>query len=183
MVPLPRLTTGGGVPLHSLARPQQIERLVARTREAGTEIVKLFGKGIAFFSPAGSAIVMAGSFLKDKRRVLPGAALCEGEYGIRGLFLGVPCPIRGQGVEKIYAITLTDDEKSAPQKTAASVKKRVEETKLQPGAALDGTRTANGREWTRRGGTASRDLRRRRVCPLPGPTSGPGRRRCSRPAG
>jgi malate dehydrogenase len=130
MVPLPRLTTVGGVPLQELATPEQIARLVTRTREAGTEIVKLFGKGSAFFSPAWSAIVMAESFLKDKRRVLPCAALCEGEYGIHGLFLGVPCLITAKGLEKIYEIKLTDEEKSALQKTAASVKKTVEETKL-----------------------------------------------------
>jgi len=88
MVPLPRLTTIGGVPLTEIATPEQIDRLVARTREAGTEIVKLFGKGSAFFSPAWSAIAIAESYLKDKRRILPCAALCQGEYGVNGLFIG-----------------------------------------------------------------------------------------------
>jgi malate dehydrogenase len=130
MVPLPRLTTVGGVPLNEMATPEQIARLVTRTREAGTEIVKLFGKGSAFFSPAWSAIVMAESYLKDKRRILACAALCEGEYGIHGLFLGVPCMISGQGVEKIYEMKLSDEEKAMLQKTVAVVKKTVEETKL-----------------------------------------------------
>jgi malate dehydrogenase len=130
MVPLPRLTTVGGVPLNEIATKEQIDKLVIRTREAGTEIVKLFGKGSAFFSPAWSAIVIAESYLKDKRRVLACAALCEGEYGIKGLFLGVPCMISGKGLEKILEIKLTDEEKAMLQKTVGVVTKTVEETKL-----------------------------------------------------
>lgn len=130
MVPLPRLTTVGGVPLPEIATKEQIEKLVLRTREAGTEIVKLFGKGSAFFSPAWSAIIMAESYLKDKRRIIACAALCEGEYGINGLFIGVPTMISAKGVEKIIEIKLTDEEMALLQKTAAGVKKTVEETKL-----------------------------------------------------
>ncbi len=130
MVPLPRLTTVGGVPLAEMATKEQIDRLVTRTREAGTEIVKLFGKGSAYFSPAWSAITMAESYLRDKRRVLACAALCEGEYGINGLFLGVPCLISTKGIEKVFEIKLAEDEKAMLQKTIASVKKTVEETKL-----------------------------------------------------
>jgi len=130
MVPLPRLTTVGGVPLAEIATKEQIDRLVLRTREAGTEIVKLFGKGSAFFSPAWSAIIMAESYLKDKKRVLPAAALCEGEYGIHGLFIGVPVLIGAKGLEKIFEIKLTDDEMAMLQKTAGVVKATVAETKL-----------------------------------------------------
>ena len=130
MVPLPRLTTVGGVPLTEIATKEQIDKLVLRTREAGTEIVKLFGKGSAFFSPAWSAIVMAESYLKDKKRILPSAALCEGEYGIHGLFIGVPALIGAKGIEKIFEIKLADDEKAQLDKTIVSVKKTVEETKL-----------------------------------------------------
>lgn len=130
MVPLPRLTTVGGVPLAEVATKEQIDRLVTRTREAGTEIVKLFGKGSAYFSPAWSAITMAESYLHDKRRVLACAALCEGEYGINGLFLGVPCLIGANGLEKIFEIKLAEDEKAMLEKTIASVKKTVGETKL-----------------------------------------------------
>jgi len=130
MVPLPRLTTVGGVPLTEIATPEQIERLVNRTREAGTEIVKLFGKGSAFFSPAWSAIVIAESYLKDKRRVLPCAALCEGEYGVNGLFIGVPCLIGAKGMEKIFEIKLTEEEKAQFAKTVASVSKTVSECKI-----------------------------------------------------
>ncbi|MEW5901516.1 MAG: malate dehydrogenase [Acidobacteriota bacterium] len=130
MVPLPRLTTVGGVPLPEIATKEQIDKLVLRTREAGTEIVKLFGKGSAFFSPAWSAIIMAESYLKDKRRIIASAALCGGEYGIHGLFIGVPTLISAKGVEKIFEIKLTDEEMAMLQKTAAGVKKTVEETKL-----------------------------------------------------
>jgi len=130
MVPLPRLTTVGGVPLEEIATKEQIDRLITRTREAGTEIVKLFGKGSAFFSPAWSAIVMAESYLKDKRRILPCAALCEGEYGIKGLFLGVPCMIGGKGIERIYEIKLTAEENAQLQKTVASVTKTVQECNI-----------------------------------------------------
>lgn len=130
MVPLPRLTTVGGVPLEEIATKEQVDKLVTRTREAGTEIVKLFGKGSAFFSPAWSAIVIAESYLKDKRRVLPCAALCEGEYGVNGLFIGVPCLISAKGMERIFEIRLTEAEKAMLEKTVSSVKKTVQETKL-----------------------------------------------------
>ncbi len=130
MVPLPRLTTVGGVPLTEIAPKELIDKIVLRTREAGTEIVKLFGKGSAFFSPAWSAIIMAESYLKDKHRVLPAAALCEGEYGIHGLFIGVPVLIGAKGLEKIFEIKLTDEEMAMLQKTAGVVKNTVAETKL-----------------------------------------------------
>lgn len=131
MVPLPRLTTVGGVPLAEMATQEQIDRIVEQTRKAGTEIVQLFGKGSAFFSPAWSAIVIAESYLKDKRRILPCAALCEGEYGIDGLFIGVPCLISAKGMEKIIEIKLTDDEKAMLQTTKEAVQKTVDECKAQ----------------------------------------------------
>jgi len=130
MVPLPRLTTVGGVPLTDLASKEQIDRIATRTREAGTEIVKLFGKGSAFFSPAWSAITMAEAYLKDKHRVIPCAALCEGEYGVKGLFIGVPCLIGAKGMEKILEIKLTEEEKAALTKTVGVVQKTVEECKM-----------------------------------------------------
>lgn len=131
MVPLPRLTTIGGVPLSEMATQEQIDRIVERTRNAGTEIVTLFGKGSAYFSPAWSAIIIAESYLKDKRRVLPCAALCEGEYGINGLFIGVPCLIGAKGMEKILEIDLTEEEKAMLQKTKEAVQKTVDECKAQ----------------------------------------------------
>jgi malate dehydrogenase len=131
MVPLPRLTTIGGVPLAEIADQELIDRVVDRTRKAGTEIVTLFGKGSAFFSPAWSAIVIAESYLKDKKRVLPCAALCEGEYGVNGYFIGVPCLIGAGGMEKILEIALTDDEKEMLSTTMAAVEKTVNECKAQ----------------------------------------------------
>jgi len=130
MVPLPRLTTVGGVPLTEIATKEQIDKLATRTREAGTEIVKLFGKGSAFFSPAWSAIVMAESYLKDKRRVLACAALCQGEYGVQNLFIGVPALISAKGVEKIFEIKLTEEEKAMLAKTVTGVSKTVAECKV-----------------------------------------------------
>jgi malate dehydrogenase len=130
MVPLPRLTTVGGVPLTEIMDAETIERVAKRTREAGTEIVKLLGKGSAFFSPAWSAISMAESYLKDKKRVLACAALCEGEYGINGLFIGVPVRIGAGGIEKIYEIKLMDDEKALLGKTKEAVEKTVAECKV-----------------------------------------------------
>lgn len=127
MVPLPRLTTVGGVPLTDIADQELIDRVVDRTRKAGTEIVKLFGKGSAFFSPAWSAIVIAESYLKDKRRVLPCASLCEGEYDVNGYFIGVPCLISGKGVEKILEISLNENEKAQLATTMEAVKKTVGE--------------------------------------------------------
>jgi malate dehydrogenase len=132
MVPLPRLTTVGGVPLTELLDGQAIARIVERTREAGTEIVKLFGNGSAFFSPAASAIEMAESYLKDRRRVLPCAAYCDGEYGIKkGLFVGVPCRIGKGGVEKIYEFKLNAEEQQQLSTTVAAVEKTVAEVDQQ----------------------------------------------------
>lgn len=131
MVPLPRLTTIGGVPLTEIADQDLIDRVVTRTRNAGTEIVQLFGKGSAFFSPAWSAIVIAESYLKDKKRVLPCAALCEGEYDVNGLFIGVPCLISAKGMEKIFEIKLTDDEKAMLQTTLEAVQTTIDECNAQ----------------------------------------------------
>jgi malate dehydrogenase len=130
MVPLPRLTSVGGVPLTEIMDTATINRIADRTREAGTEIVKLLGKGSAFFSPAASAIVMAESYLKDKKRVLACAALCNGEYGVDKLFIGVPARIGAGGIEKIFDVKLTADEKALLNKTVEAVKASVAEVKL-----------------------------------------------------
>jgi malate dehydrogenase len=105
----------GGSGQNIQGRTPLLNRLAPRTREAGTEIVKFFGKGSAFFSPAWSAIVIAESNLKDKRPILPCAALCEGEYGVKGVFIGVPIMVSGKGMEKVYEITLNDEVKAIPQ--------------------------------------------------------------------
>ena len=130
MVPITRLGTIGGVPIESLVSPETLEKIVNRTRFAGGEIVKLFGNGSAFYAPAQSAIEMAESFLRDKKRVIPCASLCEGEFGIDGYFIGVPSLIGKGGVEKILEFDLSDSEKSALKNTLDAVKQTVKETKL-----------------------------------------------------
>ena len=130
MVPITRLGTIGGVPIESLVPPETLEKIVNRTRFAGGEIVKLFGNGSAFYAPAQSAIEMAESFLRDKKRVIPCASLCEGEFGIDGYFIGVPSLIGKGGVEKILEFDLSDNEKSALKNTLDAVKQTVKETKL-----------------------------------------------------
>lgn len=125
MVPLPRLCTVGGVPLTQLMAGLKIEAISARTREAGTEIVNLLGTGSAFVSPAASAIAMAESYLYDKKRVLPMAALLNGEYGIKGYFIGVPAVIGARGVEKVLRLRLTNSEKAALMKSLDAVKGAV----------------------------------------------------------
>ena len=130
MVPITRLGTIGGVPIETLVPPDRLEEIVNRTRFAGGEIVKLFGNGSAFYAPAQSAIEMAESFLRDKKRVIPCASLCEGEFGIEGYFIGVPSLIGKSGVEKILEFELSDNEKSALNSTLDAVKQTVKETKL-----------------------------------------------------
>ena len=130
MVTITRLGTIGGVPLESIISQKRLDEIVERTRFAGGEIVKLFGNGAAFYAPAQSAIEMAESYLKDKKRVIPCASLCEGEFGIDGFFIGVPTVIGSGGVEKILEFDLHDDEKAALNETLDAVKKTVAETGL-----------------------------------------------------
>ena len=130
MVPITRLGTIGGVPLQSIISQKRLDEIVERTRYAGGEIVELFGNGSAFYAPAQSAIEMAESYLKDKKRVIPCASLCEGEFGIDGFFIGVPTVIGSGGVEKILEFALHDDEKAALNETLDAVKKTVAETGL-----------------------------------------------------
>ncbi|MFL3006667.1 MAG: malate dehydrogenase [Candidatus Neomarinimicrobiota bacterium] len=130
MVPISRLATVGGVPVTDLIKPERLKEIEDRTRVAGGEIVKLFGNGSAFYAPAQSAIEMAESFIRDKKRVIPCASLCEGEFGIDGYFIGVPTVIGSGGVERILEFTLDDNEKNELIKTLAAVKNTVAETGL-----------------------------------------------------
>ena len=130
MVPISRLATVGGVPVTDLINADRLKEIENRTRVAGGEIVKLFGNGSAFYAPAQSAIEMAESYIRDKKRVIPCASLCEGEFGIDGYFIGVPTVIGSNGVEKILEFTLNDDEKTELNKTLEAVKKTVAETEL-----------------------------------------------------
>ena len=130
MVPITRLATIGGVPVTDLISAERLKEIEDRTRFAGGEIVKLFGNGSAVYAPAQCAMEMAESYLKDKKRVIPCAALCEGEFGVEGFFIGVPTVIGSKGIEKIIEFSLTDEEKSALENTLNAVKKTVSETKL-----------------------------------------------------
>ena len=130
MVPISRLATVGGVPVTDLINAEKLKEIEDRTRVAGGEIVKLFGNGSAFYAPAQSAIEMAESYIRDKKRVIPGASLWEGEFGIDGYFIGVPTVIGSNGVEKILEFTLNDDEKTELNKTLEAVKKTLAETEL-----------------------------------------------------
>ena len=130
MVPISRLATVGGVPVTDLIKPERLKEIEDRTRVAGGEIVKLFGNGSAFYAPAQSAIEMAESFLRDKKRVIPCASLCEGEFGIHGYFIGVPTVIGSRGVEKILEFSLTSEEKNELAQTLLAVKNTVAETGL-----------------------------------------------------
>ncbi|ADO71837.1 malate dehydrogenase [Stigmatella aurantiaca] len=130
MVPLVRHTTVGGVPLTELLPQDKLEAIVKRTREGGAELVGLYKTGSAYFAPASSAISMAESFLLDRKRILPAAALLEGQYGINGYFFGVPVQIGAGGVEKILTPQLNDSEKAALEKSFQSVKKTVDSVKL-----------------------------------------------------
>ena len=126
MVPLVRLSSVSGIPLTELMDQATIDSIVDRTRNGGAEIVKYLKTGSAYYAPAASAVEMAESILKDKKKVLPCAAYLEGEYGIKGLFVGVPVKLGSKGIEKIYEIRLTDAEKAMLKKSADAVQELVD---------------------------------------------------------
>jgi len=121
MVPLPRDSTVAGIPITELLSEDRIDVLVDRTRNGGAEIVGLLKTGSAYYAPASAAVEMAESIIKDKKKILPCAVLLQGEYGLKDLFIGVPVKLGAGGVEEIIEITLTADEKSALQNSAAAV--------------------------------------------------------------
>ncbi|WP_397539593.1 malate dehydrogenase [Rummeliibacillus pycnus] len=122
MVPLTRFSYAGGIPLETLIPKERLEEIVARTRTGGGEIVNLLGNGSAYYAPAASLVEMAEAVLKDQRRVLPTIAYLEGEYGYNGIYLGVPTVLGGNGIEQIIELELTEEEKSALDKSAEAVK-------------------------------------------------------------
>ena len=130
MVPITRLATIGGIPAEELIPKDRLDAIVERVRFAGGELVKLFGNGSAYYAPAASAIEMAEAYLKDKKRVIPSAALCEGEFGVDGYFIGVPTVIGAGGIEKILEFKLLPEEQEMLNGTLEAVKKTVAETKL-----------------------------------------------------
>jgi len=126
MVPLPRYSTVAGIPITELMDAATIDRLVKRTRDGGAEIVKLLKTGSAYYAPSAAATEMAEAILKDKKKILPCAAYLDGEYGIKGLFVGVPVKLGAKGIEQIVQIKLTSEEQTALNKSAAAVKELVD---------------------------------------------------------
>lgn len=126
MVPLVRYSNVGGIPIEKLLPKDRIEAIVQRTRTGGGEIVNLLGTGSAYYAPAASLVQMAEAILKDKKRILPAIALLEGEYGYNDLFMGVPVLLGGGGIEKVFELELTAEEKAALDKSADSVRKVIQ---------------------------------------------------------
>ena len=122
MVPLPRYTTVAGIPLPALMAQDRIEAVVDRARNGGAEIVGLLKTGSAYYAPSASVVDMIDSIILDKKRVLPCAAYLEGEYGIHGIFMGVPCVLGSRGVERVLEIELDDEERAALMRSADAVR-------------------------------------------------------------
>jgi len=125
MVPLPRYSNVAGIPLPDLLPADRIEAIVTRTRKGGAEIVNLLKTGSAYYAPSAAVVEMVEAILKNKKKILPCAAFLEGEYGIRGLFVGAPVKLGANGIEQIIQIQLTNEENASLQKSAASVRELV----------------------------------------------------------
>jgi malate dehydrogenase len=125
MVPLPRYSNVAGIPLPDLLPKDRIDAIVDRTRKGGAEIVGLLKTGSAYYAPSAAVTEMVAAILQDKKKILPCAALLEGEYGIKGLFVGVPVKLGEKGVEQVIEIKLTPEENAALQKSAAAVRELV----------------------------------------------------------
>lgn len=126
MVPVTRFSSVSGIPLEDLIPADRLAAIVDRTRNGGAEIVKYLKTGSAYYAPSAAAVEMVESILKDKKKVLPCAALLEGEYGINGLFVGVPVKLGRKGIEQIYELKLNDAEKAMLAKSAGAVKELVD---------------------------------------------------------
>jgi malate dehydrogenase len=122
MVPLARYSAVAGIPITEFIAPERLEQLVQRTRDGGAEIVKYLKTGSAYYAPSSAVTEMAEAILKDKKKILPCAAYLEGEYGINGYFIGVPCKLGAAGLEQIIEIKLTPEEEAGLKKSAAAVK-------------------------------------------------------------
>jgi malate dehydrogenase len=122
MVPLPRYSTVAGIPITELLPKDRVDALVKRTANGGAEIVGLLKTGSAYYAPAASVVEMVEAILRDKKKVLPCTAYLEGEYGVKGLFVGVPAKLGRRGIEQVMQITLTPDESAAVGRSAAAVR-------------------------------------------------------------
>jgi malate dehydrogenase len=130
MVPLKRYTSAGGIPITQLVKPDRLEEIIKRARNGGAEIVNLLRTGSAYYAPAAATVLMAEAIIKDKKRILPCAVYCDKEYGIGGYFVGVPCVLGKDGVEKIIEVELDADESKAFQISVEHVKDLVKAVKL-----------------------------------------------------
>ncbi len=130
MVPLPSYSSVSGIPITQLISKERIKDMVARTQDGGAEIVKYLKTGSAYYAPASSIAQMVESVVRDKKRVLPCPVYMEGEYGIDGIFMGVPVMLGSSGVEKVYELHLTDEEKALLKKSADGVRKSVSQLKV-----------------------------------------------------
>jgi malate dehydrogenase len=122
MVPLARYSTVAGIPITELIEKDKLDAIVQRTREGGAEIVKYLKAGSAYYAPSAATVEMVEAILKDKKKILPCAAYLDGEYGIRGYYIGVPCKLGSRGLEQIIEIKLTSEEDAALKKSAEAVK-------------------------------------------------------------
>ena len=130
MVPLPRYSTVAGVPITELLSAEQINRIVQRTRQGGAEIVQLLGTGSAYFAPAASITEMIETILLDKKKILPCAAHLQGEYGVEGVYVGVPAVLGSTGVEQVFEIELADEERKAFDDSVAGVRELIAKLEL-----------------------------------------------------
>lgn len=130
MVPLKRYTFAGGIPITQLVKPERLEEIVKRARNGGAEIVNLLKTGSAYYAPAAATVQMAEAIIKDKKRILACAAYCDKEYGIGGYFVGVPCVIGADGVEKVFEIEMDAEEKKMFQTSVDHVKELVKAVKM-----------------------------------------------------
>jgi len=126
MVPLVRYTHVAGIPITDLLDADTLAKIVQRTRDGGAEIVKLLGSGSAFYAPSAAVVEMVDAILNDKKKILPCAAYLEGEYGINGLYVGVPCKLGEKGIEQIFEVKLTPEDSAALKKSADAVHELVE---------------------------------------------------------
>jgi malate dehydrogenase len=130
MVPLISYTTVSGIPVTQLIERSQLDAIVDRTRNGGAEIVKYLKTGSAYYAPSSGAVQMVEAIVNDQKRILPCAAWLEGEYGMKGLYLGVPCKLGRRGLERVLEVQLTADERAALAKSADAVREPMKAVKL-----------------------------------------------------
>jgi malate dehydrogenase len=130
MVPLTRYATVAGIPLTSMMPQDTIDAIVQRTRDGGAEIVKYLKTGSAYYAPSASVVEMVEAIIKDKHKILPCAAYLEGEYGVNGVYLGVPVKLGERGIEQVIEISLTLEERAALHKSAEAVRELIDIIKL-----------------------------------------------------